>query len=216
MDLKEYEYLWQPGSIYYAERVSRYGYVIITCPQTPSKDRMVLIIEDDDIYKAVVDKMLDEGRGIDCGRWREDECTECVLREGRRDELIFCPKCHEKSLHYTADFGGVSYLCKSCGEGAATSYFPPCSIDDELYGLAILDASVLSLNQIKAVGKIFRYRYNQIYTDIRSGRTVEIRGSLRELAKMEMALNVSGISCKISPKPPYSQYHHCVEAGICI
>lgn len=76
MNLKEYQYLWQEESIYYAERVSRYGYVITTRPQEAGEDRKVLIIEDDEVYKAVIQKMLDAGRGVDCGRWKEDECAE--------------------------------------------------------------------------------------------------------------------------------------------
>lgn len=211
MNLKEYQYLWQEESIYYAERVSRYSYVITTRPQEAGEDRKALIIEDDEVYKAVIQKMLDAGRAVDCGRWKEDECAECALRDGKKDKLLLCPDCNQKSLHYKAVLGEVSYLCDSYGAGVVTSYFPPCYTDGETYHLKVLNPMELSLKQIRETGKIFSSRYNLIYSNIHAEQPITTQGGLMELAEMEYALEKKGIVSRIEPEPPYPLYRCCRE-----
>lgn len=174
-------------------------------------ERRKLLIEDNELYEGVIQKMIEMGRGISDGSWKEDKCQECCLKGENQEQILTCPMCNQKSLRYRASMGGVLYQCDLCGAGAVTSYFPPCIHDHEIYHLEISEPSVLTRKEIAKVGKLFHYRYNQILTAIRAGEKVKFSGGLKEVIVKEKELKTEGIASIIFPRPPYSMYRACAE-----
>lgn len=173
-------------------------------------ERRKLLIEDK-LYEGVIQKMIEMGRGISDGSWKEDKCQECCLKGENQEQILTCPICNQKSLRYKASMGGVLYQCDLCGAGAVTSYFPPCIHDHEIYQLEISEPSVLTRKEIAKIGKLFHYRYNQILTDIRAEEKVKFSGGLKEVIVKEKELKTEGIASIIFPRPPYSMYPACAE-----
>lgn len=58
-ELEEYEYLWTTGKEEYVLVRGSEGYAIVE-----KKNKMMLLIEDDNIYDMVVDQMLQQGNKI--------------------------------------------------------------------------------------------------------------------------------------------------------
>lgn len=213
--MEDFRYIWEPGSQYYAARTGHYSYTVVEKKEGSSVYHHGLIMEcDDDVYEAIIQRLIDKNHVVDLGEWSDDECRNCAIKGKMRDEIITCPECGADTCRYQCRTGGLSYSCDSCNTGVATSYFPPCYTDRGSYGLYPELAADESLKVVAAVAKLFHVRYNQLLIDIRAGKKIRYRGRVREIVEAMRASDHIGIAYRIAPPLPYSLLALCMEEEI--
>ena len=151
---------------------------------------------------------------VELGEWADDPCRTCGIQGELKDKIIECPECGAFTCHYRCRIREVSYYCDTCKNGPVTTYYPPCYIDREIYGLYPEIRRDESLKSVAATAKLFHIRYNQLFLAVKEGKKLRFRGSVKEMVEKMQALDQIGIIYRVAPLLPYSLLSQCMKQGI--
>ncbi len=194
MDLSEYEYLWTTEKDDWVLAYTSYGYGIVN-----KTEQTVLLVEDDELEKALTDKMLSVG----CRVYDDinDAYKDVPGRTASDDDTFFCEKCgHELDPYIHGSCCGVT--CPNCGWGWATTYIEPIMEDSNIYHI-ILETNDISLKVTRIVSDIACCNYIQARKIIEKAPVEIFCGQAVEVLKAKEKLEAAGIRFGIEPEFPY-------------
>lgn len=95
----------------------------------------------------------------------------------------------------------LSWVCKNCGDGLATSYFEPIELDKTIYNLCIHPVETPSTDQLRCISQLLSCNFLQVKNKLHD--QISISDTAEPIRTIALALQRKALSFTITPSFPY-------------